>query len=215
MNDNYKSLWNELHKNFKQTDSNVLKYDSWLEEYKEIIEKCNTKIIDLGCGVSGNNTLYLTENNKQVIACDFAEEAIDLIKEKLPTVETKLFDMVYTFPFEDNITDLVIADLSLHYFKEKDLNNILKEIKRILTNNGHLLVRLNSTDSDAFNSIKENNEEEVEHNLYLTKNMLKRFFNEEDINNFFKEYEIVSKKQENMGRYGTRKIVWNCLLKNK
>lgn len=123
--------------------------------------------------------------------------------------------MVYTFPFEDNITDLVIADLSLHYFKEKDLNNILKEIKRILTNNGHLLVRLNSTDSDAFNSIKENNEEEVEHNLYLTKNMLKRFFNEEDINNFFNEYEIISKKQENMGRYGTRKIVWNCLLKNK
>ena len=46
--------------------------------------------------------------------------------------------MLNEFPFEDNSTDLVIADLSLHYFKEKDTNRIISEIKRILKLNGYL-----------------------------------------------------------------------------
>ena len=38
--------------------------------------------------------------------------------------------MLDIFPFEDNYTDLVIADLSLHYFREKDTYRIISEIKR-------------------------------------------------------------------------------------
>ena len=40
--------------------------------------------------------------------------------------------------FENNYTDLIIADLSLHYFSDKDTKRIIKEIKRVLKPNGYL-----------------------------------------------------------------------------
>ena len=61
---NYKEKWNELHKKFSENSNNILKYDDWLEQFKEIINNINDEIIDLGCGVTGNNTLYLLENKK-------------------------------------------------------------------------------------------------------------------------------------------------------
>ena len=71
----------------------------------------------------------MLEKGKKVISCDFAEEALNVVK-TIKGSKTLLFDMLETFPFEDNSTDLVIADLSLHYFKEKDTNRIISEIKK-------------------------------------------------------------------------------------
>lgn len=67
----YVNIWNDLHKGFATKKS--LKYDEWLVEFETIISKVDTDIIDLGCGVTGNNTLYLLEKGKSVISCDFAE----------------------------------------------------------------------------------------------------------------------------------------------
>lgn len=47
-------------------------------------------------------------------------------------------------PFEDNLTDIIISDLSLHYFTEEKTLEILKEIKRVLKPNGLLIFRVNS-----------------------------------------------------------------------
>ena len=35
-------------------------YDNWLADYEAEIEKCETVIVDLGCGL-GNNTYFLIE----------------------------------------------------------------------------------------------------------------------------------------------------------
>ena len=74
MNNSYADVWNNLHKNFAL--NNKPKYDEWLDEFETIILNVETEIIDLGCGVTGNNTLYLLEKRKKVISCDFAEEAL-------------------------------------------------------------------------------------------------------------------------------------------
>ena len=211
MESSYVNIWNDLHKEFAK--NNKPKYDEWLNEFESIISNVKTEIVDLGCGVTGNNTLYLLEKGKQVISCDFAEEALNVIK-TIKGSKTLLFDMLNTFPFEDNSTELVIADLSLHYFKEEDTKRIISEIKRILKLNGYLFFRVNSTNSTEYKKIIDRRDEEIESNLFFSKNMEKRFFNENDINKYFKDFKIISLKEENMARWCPDKIIWKCAAHN-
>ena len=211
MESSYVNIWNDLHKEFAK--NNKPKYDEWLNEFELIISNVKTEIVDLGCGVTGNNTLYLLEKGKQVISCDFAEEALNVIK-TIKGSKTLLFDMLNTFPFEDNSTELVIADLSLHYFKEEDTKRIISEIKRILKPNGYLFFRVNSTNSTEYKKIIDRRDEEIESNLFFSKNMEKRFFNENDINKYFKDFKIISLKEENMARWCPDKIIWKCAVQN-
>ena len=97
----------------------------------------------------------------------------DLHKDFAKNNKPKYDEWLDEFPFEDNSTDLVIADLSLHYFKEKDTNRIISEIKRILKPNGYLFFRLNSTNSTEYKKIIEHGEKEIESNLFFSKNMEK------------------------------------------
>ena len=211
MESSYVNIWNDLHKEF--ATNNKPKYDEWLNEFESIISNVKTEIVDLGCGVTGNNTLYLLEKGKQVISCDFAEEALNVIK-TIKGSKTLLFDMLNKFPFEDNSTELVIADLSLHYFKEEDTKRIISEIKRILKPNGYLFFRVNSTNSTEYKKIIDRRDEEIESNLFFSKNMEKRFFNENDINKYFKDFKIISLKEENMARWCPDKIIWKCAVQN-
>lgn len=211
MGNSYVDVWNNLHKKFVQ--NNGSKYDNWLDEFESIIMNVETEIIDLGCGVTGNVTLYLLEKGKKVISCDFAEEALNAIK-MIKDSKTLKFDMLDEFPFEDNSTNLVIADLSLHYFREKDTIRIISEIKRILRPNGYLLFRLNSTNSTEYKKIIENSEKEIEPHLFFYQNMEKRFFDRNDINKFFRDFKIICMREENMTRWCSDKIIWKCAVQN-
>ena len=206
----YANVWNELHKDF--ISKNEMKYDDWLDEFQDIILNINSEILDLGCGVTGNNTLYLLEKGKKVLSCDFAEEALKSVS-KINGAKTLLFDMLEEFPFENEIADLIIADLSLHYFKKEDTNRIIKEIRRILKPNGYLIFRVNSTNSTEYKNLIENNEKQLEPNLFFSKNMEKRFFSEEDLKLFFSEWEFICIREENMSRWCPDKIIWKCAVK--
>ena len=109
-------FWNNI---YISCERSKIKYDNWLDLFQEIIKNCQTPIIDLGCGI-GNDTLYLIEKGKKVIPCDYSISAVKNIKNNFPEIEkAERFDMAKGLPFEDNFTDLVICDLSLHYFTEK------------------------------------------------------------------------------------------------
>ena len=200
---NYVDVWNKLHKEYAKT--NTVKYDNWLDEFNYIIDNINDEIIDLGCGVTGNNTIYLLEKGKKVISCDFSYEALKVVS-KIKGSNTLLFDMLNEFPISDNKTDLVIADLCLHYFKDKDLKRIISEIRRILKPNGYLLLRVNSVNSKEYQDLIKNNEP-IEKHLFFTKNMEKRFFDTDDMNSYFNSFKQISLKEDNMSRYNSLKIV--------
>ena len=165
-----------------------IKYDDWLDLFERAISKCKAPIIDLGCG-SGNDTLYLINKGKKVISCDQSINAINNIIKNFPEVyDTRCFDMLDGMPFDDNIFEVIIADLCLHYFKEKDTFMILNELKRILVNNGSLMLRVNSI-NDVNHGAGEGLE--IEPHLYETSDKrLKRFFDENDIKYFFKDFDI-------------------------
>ena len=209
MSDNYAEIWNKLHKSFIANAR--VQYDAWLDEFEGIIEAVTTDIIDLGCGVTGNNTFYLLDKGKGVISCDFAEEALKVIAEHEGT-KTKLFNMLDKFPFEDNVAEVVIADLSLHYFRKEDTERIISEIKRVLKSNGHLFFRVNSTSSTEYKTLLSSGAEPIEPHLYFANNMEKRFFSLDDIDEFFDDWNFIAKREENMTRWSSDKIVWTGVV---
>ena len=173
---NSTEYWNGVHKSYSRDE---IKYEDWLDRFEDIVTSCKTPILDLGCG-SGNNTLYLINKNKKVVAADLSSNAIENIKKNFPeVVDAKCFNMLDGMPFDDNSFEVVIADLSLHYFKKEDTEKVINELKRILTNNGHLIIRVNSI-NDVNHGAGQGLE--IEKHLFQTQDgRLKRFFDEEDI----------------------------------
>lgn len=196
----FKDYWDETHKTYSMSK---ITYDNWLDDYKEVLDNCKTEVLDLGCGV-GNDTLYLTERGFKVIACDYSDVALKHLKEQLKSVETKRIDISNPLPFKDTTFDLVIADLSLHYFDEKTTIEIMKEIKRILKPNGHLLARVNSIADKNFGA---GNGQKIEDNYYFVEGYNKRFFSIEDAKKFFSYIGKTKIKEADMLRYREPKKV--------
>ena len=200
--------WNNVHKIYNLDNT---PYDNWLELFSDIITQCNTPILDLGCG-SGNSIIYLSSLNKDVVALDISNTAIDNIISKFPNVyDTKCIDMLNGLPFDDSSFEIVIADLCLHYFNMQDTLKIIDDIRRVLKDNGHLLVRINSINDINHGA---GTGKEIEHHLYeLNNGMIKRFFDEEDLKYFFKDYELEYINEEVMTRYKEKKKLYRLCLK--
>lgn len=199
-----RNYWNDIHKAYNRED---IKSDDWLELFERDIEACSTPIIDLGCG-SGNDTKYLIERGKKVIPCDYSQNAIQNIEKNFgeEIERAECFDMSNGLPFEDNFTDIIICDLSLHYFSEEKTFEILEEIKRVLKPNGVILFRVNSV-RDVNHGAGEGTE--IEKHLYETEDgRYKRFFDDEDFKKFFDKWEKLFLHEETMGRYKKEKILW-------
>ena len=193
---------------FGGVTTNEIKYDDWLERFQNEINNCKTPIIDLGCGI-GNDTKYLIEKGKEVIPCDFSPIAIQNINKNFPEIKkTEVFDMTEGLPFEDNYTELIIADLSIHYFIEKVTFFILDEIKRVLKPNGVLLFRVNSINDTNYGA---GSGKEIEHHLYevsIQNGSLKRFFDKEDIDRFFEGWKILYLNEDILRRFLPEKKLW-------
>lgn len=196
----FKDYWDKTHKTYSV---GKITHDNWLDDYKHVLDNCKTEVLDLGCGV-GNDTLYLTERGFKVIACDYSDVALKHLKEQLKSVETKWLDISTPLPFKDTTFDLVIADLSLHYFNEKTTIAIMKEIKRILKPNGHLLARVNSIADKNFGA---GNGQKIEDNYYFVEGYNKRFFSIEDAKKFFSYIGKTKIKEADMLRYREPKKV--------
>lgn len=210
-NESTKNYWNDIHNSYERAD---IKYDDWLDLFLDDINSCVLPIIDLGCG-SGNDSKYLIEHGKKVVACDYAEKAVENVRRNFPELtDAKCFDMTEGLPFEDNYAGIIIADLSLHYFSEKVTKKILAEIKRVLNNDGILIFRVNSINDTNHGAGVGT---EIEHHYYLNESngRYKRFFDRDDINMFFKDWNIEYAEEEKMDRYKLLKILWRGKVSKK
>ena len=189
----------------KAWDESCIKYDDWLDRFSELISACDTPVIDLGCG-SGNDTKYLIERGKSVIACDHASDKVTRLRKAIPKAEVICMDMREEFPFHSSSAQIVIADLSLHFFDEATTFRILEEIKRVLKSDGVLLFRLNAIPDYH---IDRAGEIELEPHFYQTeRGSFRRFFDREDIRRFFKEWKLLYLEEETMYRYNNPKYLW-------
>ncbi len=200
--------WDGIHRNYERSE---IKVDDWLDKFEDIIIETKKPVLDLGCG-GGNDTLYLISKGKEVISCDQSENAIKNIIKNFPEVrEARCFDMLDGLPFEDGDCDVIIADLCLHYFSDADTKRIIADIRRVLTEGGHLIMRVNSVNDVLHGAGKGR---EMEHHLFETEgHTIKRFFDEDDIRYYFKDFEIEYMHEEIMTRYDLEKRLFRVCLR--
>ncbi|MBR5348733.1 MAG: class I SAM-dependent methyltransferase [Lachnospiraceae bacterium] len=200
--------WDNAHREYKREN---ITYDDWLESFDELIMNCGKPILDLGCG-SGNDTKYLIEKGKKVISCDQSQNAINNIKKNFPEVKDAVcFNMLDGMPFENDMFEVIIADLCLHYFDEEDTKAIVSEIRRILMPGGHLIFRVNSLKDVAHGA---GQGPEIEKHVFeMEGKEIKRFFDENDVRRFFGDFEFEYLKEEVMTRYQKSKPLFTVCVK--
>lgn len=208
-NDGFIKMWD----GWSKRRSGIPVYDSWLDEYRDILEKNKPQeILDLGCGL-GADTLYLLERDYSVLSCDFSREALKSIQENIPNSKTLYLNMMETFPIKDDAYSLVIADLSLHYFDEATTCHIMREIKRILKSEGVLLARVASVNDFNFGA---GVGEVLENNFYFEGDYTKRFFDYDDVIKFFGMIGKVQASETEMLRdedeYSKPKVLYKVMV---
>lgn len=209
------NYWNDLYwkKHLEERKGEKLDFlsDLWLDKYQEIVDKIpKGNCLDLGCGL-GQYTKYFLDKGFNVTSCDISPEVLKRLKENIKGSITLELDMSEKLPFRDNSFDLVFANLSIHYFDTKTTASLLKEIKRILKDDGYFIGSVNSL--KTFKFLKE--PKKLEDNYYQEGNRFVRLWNKEQFDYFFKDFKEVVLKEVTTTRWNKIKIMWEFIYINK
>jgi tellurite methyltransferase len=109
------------------------------------------KILDAGCG-GGRNLVYFLRENFEVFGVDNNPDAIEyvryLAKSLAPEISKENFQLstIEKMPFADETFDWVLSNAVLHFAEdERQFNEMLFEMWRVLKTSGVLFARLAST----------------------------------------------------------------------
>jgi len=193
--------WNQYHSRQEEATP-----DPWLNSYKEYFEGAS-KILDLGCG-NGGNIPFLLSTGAEISAVDFSENAIMHIQNKWK-INALIHDIRMPLPFPNDTFDMILADLSIHYFSLAETKKIVDEMYRVMMNKGILIGRVNSINDvhhGAGKGIR------IEPNFYENAGVRKRFFDREMIDRFFDDRFVLSEAVENEShKYLLPKKLWEFL----
>ena len=139
------------------------------------------------------------------MATDISPTAVRYMERFGDSFTALRLDHTQPLPFGDRSFAIVIADLSLHYFDHQTTASILEEIVRVLTVDGLLLARVNSSE-DVNHGAGDGTE--VEPGFYESNGHYKRFFDETMIRRFFSVWRDVDARKCFVERYGPRKVVY-------
>ena len=210
MDNEFINVWNHSHK--KHFKGEII-YDDWLTRvpFANIINNETGLFMDLGCG-QGNNTKFLIEKNKNVISCDLSNEALKIVSENIPGSNVIQLDMSKKFDFKDNTFNIIISDFSLQYFSKDLTFQIIMELARILKNNGYCILRLSSINDTNYGALQG---EYIEKNYYFVEKRKKRYFDEQDIREFFRDWDILylKEKTEKLQRYEYERSFYEVLVR--
>ncbi len=176
----------------KKSDDNWL--DKWSPQLKE------KRVLELGCG-QGLDTLIIAKEARSVVACD-----TNPVLSTDDRVSVLALDHSKSLPFRSDKFDVVIASLCLHYFCWHKTEDIVREISRVLTNEGLLICRLNSEEDVNYGAT---GYPEIESGLYDVSGSSKRFFSKNDVLKLFSSHWLICELQhKSIDRYQHPKFVW-------
>ena len=197
------TYWDKVHLQYDST------YDGWLDHYLGLFHK-EDKIVELGCGRAYDSRYLLEKGFTDITVCDFSKEVLEIIKKEVPNLKTLNFDMKDEIPFQDNSINVIIADLSIHYFDTNTTIFLAYEIYRVLKKNGIFIARVNSTNDKLYIP----NTNQLEENYFYNGEIYKRFFSEDSIKSFFNKFSFYSIEEKDAGKYEKPKVLWEfCVIK--
>lgn len=208
------NYWNDKYwkKHLKTHEGENLDFlsDIWLEKYSDIFDKIpKNQALDLGCGL-GQYTKYLIDKGFNVISADISIEVLNRLKSNIQEANIKELDMSKPLPFKDNSFDLVFANLSIHYFDSETTIKLLKEIRRILKENGYFIGSVNSSKTYKF---IEDVAQEIESNYYYENGRKVRLWDKDQFDYFFKEFNLLKLEEVETTRWNKTKIMWEFIAK--
>jgi len=116
-------------------------YGSWLEGHANVFVP-GMQVLELGCGL-GDDAAEMTARGLRVVALDVSPERVAMAARRASAAQFVTADLTGGLPFRDNVVDLVVASLSLHYFDGKTTSAIFADIARVLREDGIILCRTN------------------------------------------------------------------------
>ncbi len=196
--DQQREGWNQYYSKREHTTS-----DTWLQSYKDYFDGAGS-ILDLGCG-NGSNIPFLLSTGAEISAVDFSENAIMHIQNKWK-LKAFVHDMRMPLPFPNDRFDMVLADLSIHYFSMAETTRIVDELYRVMMHKGILIGRVNSI-TDLHHGAGRGTM--IEPNFFESDGVRKRFFDRKMIDYFFDDRFILSKAVERESyKYTRPKKLW-------
>lgn len=104
---------------------------------KFLPEKRGSRVLDAACG-TGWLSQKLFEIGYDVSACDISSNLISNLQEKTSQIKTEVCDLCQKTPFESEIFDQIIINMSLHDFQNP--GKALKNLRLVLSDQGKMLV---------------------------------------------------------------------------
>ena len=208
-----KRYWNEKYwvRHMKNDDLDHVD-DIWVAEYEDVFMPHKGKLLDLGCGI-GQYSEYFMGKGFDVVAGDISPRALEFLSHKNPDIKTVTLDMTEPLSFADNSFDVVFANLSIHFFSQKDTEALIAEVKRILKNGGLFIGSCNS--SKAYKCI-ENSSTVIEPGFYMEDGGRSvRLFDEAQFKFFFSDFEEIMLSEIDTTRFNKSKCMWEFIYRKK
>ena len=162
------------------------------------------KIIELGAGL-GRDTIFFAQNSIPVECLDYSQRAIEIIREKskklklTKLIKTKIFDVRKKLPFKSGTIDGCFSHmLYCMALSNYDLENLNKEILRILKPGGINIYTVRNTDDGDYK-----NGNYIGEDLYESNGFIVHFFSKDKIkklSNGFKILDIENFEEGNFPR---------------
>lgn len=140
--DNYRNIHTKNIKQLSGKDSNFFT-EYKIKEISHLFKnKKRIRILDVGCG-DGNSAKYFLEyfKNIEYIGIDISSDSIKVARNN--NNNSKFHFEVYdgkNIPFEQKSFDLVFIACVMHHVSPKNHISLLKECKRVLKNDGTVII---------------------------------------------------------------------------
>ena len=177
-------------------------------------EKTN-RIVELGAGL-GRDTIYFAKNSIHVEALDYSQSGIRNINQKVKQnnlsslVNTKIFDVRKTLPFEDNSIEGVYSHmLYCMALTMSDLESLNKEIHRILKPGGINIYTVRHTNDGDFKKGVQ-----IVEDMYENDGFIVHFFSKNKINTLMNGFVNLETTNFEEGSF-PRKLFFVCNKKNR
>jgi SAM-dependent methyltransferase len=191
---NEKSYWEDKYIRSKKGDD-----CAWLEPLAIHI-KPQSYVLDIGCG-TGEVACYLSDLGHRVVGSDFSLEVILHNAAHYTGVSWLLHDARDQYSsYEDGTFDVIISSLSIHYFDNQTLKNIINEMNRLLKRGGKLIFRVNSDKDEEASATQE---------------IPRFYFSEKQIDQLFFNWDFVSLEEKSLEYFNKSKWLWQGVYLKK
>jgi SAM-dependent methyltransferase len=185
-------------------------YEPWLERWLPLLKtSAETPILDLGCG-AGFDSRYIIKQGLSVIAADHARNALGVVRQVAGEIPLALIDLRQGLPFQKEAFQIIVANLSLHYFPWEHTQSLIAMVHDNLKEGGCLLARVNSTHDKNYGA---RGHLRLAPNYFLVEGEPKRFFSRQDVERLFKTGWSTHGIEEMMIHcYNKPKVVWEVVV---